>query len=216
MNELDLSPTNISLQDHAAPVLDRELGLRHASGDEKLFIQLLRDFKKVHFDDVVKLKAAMEAGERYNACRLAHTLKSSSAIIGCEYLSGIAYRAEKSLEENAAEDMPAVEKIVAELEPVFESLVGEINNILAREMTESEKHPFDREKALALTQKLLPLLKGSDSAVFGLRDDVEEVFTPFGEEGEELLSLVDEFEFPKAAVLLSKIADALGFKPTVN
>ena len=216
MNELDFSPTNISLQDHAAPVLDRELGLRHASGDEKLFIQLLRDFKKVHFDDVVKLESALEAGDRKSACRLAHTLKSSSAIIGSEYLSGIAFKAEKALGENSNEDASAIKKIITELEPVFNCLVSEINNILELEMKESEKHPFDREKALVLIPKLLPLLKSSDSAVFGLRDEIDEIFTPFGEDGDELLSLVDEFEFPRAGVLLSKIADTLGYVPLEN
>ena len=194
----------------AAPVLNKAVGLNHSIGDERLFVQLLRDFRKVHREDINKLKAAWEAGDRKTACRLAHTLKSSSAIIGAELLSKIAYEAEKALDENSKETTASIEKIIAELEPAFTLLIREVDNLLSVEVSKSDPLPFDREKALLLIKKLLPLLERSDSTVFELREEIDQIFTPLGEDGEELLDLVDEFEFPKAEKLLLEIKAALG------
>ena len=192
------------------PVLDKEVGLNHSTGDERLFVQLLRDFRRVHREDINKIKTAWGAGDRKTACRLAHTLKSSSAIIGAELLSKIAYEAEKALDENSKETTGVIEKNIAELEPAFTLLIQEVDNLLSAEVNIREALPFDREKALLLIKKLLPLLERSDSSVFELREEIDQVFTPLGEDGEELLDLIDEFEFPSAEKLLLKISAVLG------
>ena len=191
------------------PVLNKAVGLNNSSGDERLFIQLLRDFYKVHRNDLDKLKAAWQAGDRRTACRLAHTLKSSSAIIGAQLFSRIAYKAETALNEKSNESTGSIDKIVAELEPVFTTLVREISGLLSSEVNQSKALPFDRDKALVLIPKLIPLLERSDCSVFGLRDEIDVIFASYGEKGEELLRLVDEFEFPRAAKLLLEIRDEL-------
>ena len=192
------------------PVLNRVVGLSNAAGDGKLLFQLLRDFRKVHREDVVKLKASWEAGDRKTACRLAHTLKSSSAIIGGEQFSRIAFEAEKALAENSKESITIIEMIIAELEPAFAILVREVDAFLSTDVNQKVKLPFDREKALPLIGKLLPLLESSDASVFGFREEIESVFSSYENDGEELINLIDEFEFPRAAKLLSRIKEKLG------
>ena len=204
-----------SFDDEAPPasadneaVLDINTGLNNSAGDEKLYIQLLGDFKKVHRMDLDRIKTSWAEGDNKTACRLAHTLKSSSAIIGAKPFSEIAYRAELAFNNNSAEST-SIEKIITEMEGAFATVFAEINKMLSAKTTPKEKLPFNSEKALALINKLLPLLEKSSSAAMVFRDEIESVFIAFGEEGEELLNLIDEFDLPKAALLLKQIKDKL-------
>jgi len=191
------------------PVLDKAVGLLYSAGDEKLFYQLLRDFYRVHLEDVEKIKSALSAGDKDTACRLAHTLKSSSALIGALPLSSIALREEKALETGATETPETCNSIVMELEAAFADLIRELRGILPGEDKKKETAPLDKGKALSLLQKLEPLLEDFNSAIFELRDEISDVLAPLGDEGEELLTLIDNIEFKKAELLLVKIRDAI-------
>ena len=194
------------------PVLDTAIGLANATGDEKLYIQLLCDFIKVHRDDLDKIKSAIEKGELKTACRLAHTLKSSSAIIGAKTLSNNAYNLEKALDENSTENKITFDMLVAELEPSFTILVGELDRFLSEKGSQGAGGSPDIEKVMALIQKLGPLLESSDSAAYTLHDDIEELLAPLGNDGVDLLNLVEEFEFKKASEILAKIKSELAEK----
>ena len=178
--------------------------MTYSGGNEKNYLQTLREYKKVHREDLEGIKSALEAGDRKNACRMAHTLKSSSAIIGAEALSGIALRVEKALGDSGQN--ADLESIMAELDRAFLELMAELDALPEPEIKSA---PLDRERALALMEKLIPLLETSEAVVFTLRDEIEEVFAPLGAEGEELLSLIDIFEFPAAAKFLLKIKSKL-------
>lgn len=191
-------------------VLNRSVGLANSSGDEKLYGQLLREYRKVHSKDFEKIIAALEAGDQKSACRLAHTLKSSSAIIGAVTLSEAAFKVEKALSKGAGEwpeISAAVEGLMKDVETHFTALAAELELLPERE---ASGIPPDREAILKLVEKLAPLLENSDSAVFKLRDEIEDVLAPLGEDGEVLLDLIDEFELPQAAKVLDKIKDSFG------
>lgn len=72
------------------PSIDRELGLKNAAGDEELYGQLLEGFKENHAGDEAAIRKALAQGDRHEAWRLAHTLKSTAALIGAEELSHVA------------------------------------------------------------------------------------------------------------------------------
>ena len=186
----------------AAEVLNRKAGMENSSGDEKLYFQLLREFRKVHGNDIEKIKTALGAGDRKNACRIAHTLKSSSAIVGAMFLSEVAFKTENILAETGVGDSLVINGLIEKLETAFSDLMRELSFLPEKDRRNGI---MDREAALALVQKLEPLLETSDSKAYTLRDDIEEILAPLGENGEELLNLVDEFEFSEAAKVLSKI-----------
>ena len=187
------------------PVLNTAVGLVNSSGEEKLYYQLMREFAKVHRQDLEKLKTALQSGERKTACLIAHTLKSSSAIIGAEPFSKIAASAESILEPNSGKENADVEKIIRELEEAHSVLFGELDRLLPPKKKEIRSAPPEREKVVELIGKLAPLLEISDSAAYSYRDEIEETIAPLGEDGEEFLNLVDDFEFLEAANILSKI-----------
>lgn len=187
-------------------VLNRSAGLAYSGGDEKSYLITLREFKSVHGNYLEGIKSNLKAGDQKSACRMAHTLKSSSAFIGAEILSGISRKAETALKD-AYQGSPAdFDQIFSELEKAFLDVMTELDSLTDYKVS---KAPFDRERAIAFTQKLLPMLEEFSAEVFKNRDETEEVFASFGDEGAELLSLIDGFEFSEAAKLLLKIKSML-------
>jgi len=193
-------------------VLDTAAGLVNSTGDEELYIQLLRDYIKVHRDDLDNIKAALEAGERKTACRLAHTLKSSSAIIGAKTLSRAAFDVERAIDDDTSGDHNILNKLLAELEPAFAAAVSELDAFFNDGDSRGVGGPFEKDKAMALIQRLGPLLENSDATAYSLHEDIEELITPLGKDGIELLNLVEEFEFKKASGVLKKIKKDLGLE----
>ena len=209
-------------------VLDRSIGLFHTSEDEKLYDQLLREFKKVHGKDMEKIKAALETGEYKIAGRLAHTLKSSSGVIGAMRFSKAARKAEKILDtetfrrdhtepvipQEAADErdssMEQLDMVISDLDSEFNLLFDELDRIVPAKANRAAVLPPDMGKVHELIERLSPLLDASDSRAFALRDEIDEILAPLGEDGEELLNLVDDFEFPAAAQVLLKIKSSLG------
>ena len=181
--------------------------MAYFAGNEKLYMQTLREYKKVHGMDLQGIRSALKAGEQKNASRVAHSLKSSSAVIGAEPLAAVALKAEKALDGSCEYSADNVESILAALEIAFRKLMAELESIPEPELQRGG--PLDRERALALIEKLVPLLQSSEAIVFTMRDEIEEVFSPFGDDGEEVLNHIDMFEFPEAARILLKIKSTL-------
>ena len=235
----DTAPVAPNVPHEQVQILDTIEGLANSTGDEKLYGQLLEEFKKTHTDDLNKIKIAREAGDLKTVRRLVHTLKSSAAIIGAEVLRRAAFDAENVLPEGKPE---VIDANLDRLEPAFSALVPELDRLLLTYQKRQTGAPSDpagqsaagqspagqsaagespagqgsagetpnREQALELIRRLEPLMQNSDSAVLGLRDEIEKFIKPFGgEKGEELLALVDDFEFLSAAKILEEIKAAL-------
>ncbi|MCL2318943.1 MAG: ATP-binding protein [Treponema sp.] len=200
-------------------VLNRAEGLANSAGDEKLYAQLLWEFKKNHLGDVDEIRSARQAGDMKTLYRLVHTLKSSAAIIGAEFLKKAAIGAEAILIKGADEQPEALDAAIAGLEPALKALVSELDRDPAQngfgqqsgaDFSAPSGDTFDPRKAMDLIQKLKPLLETSDSTVLSFRNEIAAVLGPQGEKGKELLALVDDFEFPKAAKVLEEIKQVAG------
>ena len=206
------SRTILPIAREKGPVLNTAAGLVNSLGNEQLYIQLVEDFKKNHLDDLNKIKSARAAGDMKLLRRLVHTMKSSAALIGGEILRNTALAVEENLDKGRTE---ALNVVITELELAFADLVRELDRLLSAEGkrsgdTESLGGSSYRKEALSLIEKLGPLLKSSDSAILGLRDQIALVLVPFfGEKGKELLDLVDDFEFPQAAKVLEELKTGL-------
>ncbi|MDR0654806.1 MAG: response regulator [Treponema sp.] len=80
-----------------AEIIDRAEGLKSSMGSESLYGQICRSFSREHRDDGALLRKALETGDFKQARRLAHTLKSSSGLIGAKRLGDIARDMEDAL-----------------------------------------------------------------------------------------------------------------------
>ena len=205
-NSPALNPLSFSDSQH---LINSSIGIANATGDEKLYHELIREFMRVHRVDFEKIKSSREDGDRHTACRLAHTLKSSSAIIGAIPLSKIAEEAEMAFDDGASVADADIDIIMADLREALYELYRELDKLFPARAEPKKRAPPDREKIMALIGKIEPLLELSDSSAYQYRDDIEEIIAPFGEEGEELLCLVEDFEFLKAAEVLLIIKEKL-------
>ncbi len=108
-----LPPEKISLREANAPpetggnffaavnnkesAIDRETGLRNTGGDPELYAHLLRSFMRDHSDDFGKIQKALEESDTETAARIAHTLKSTAALLGAAELGTAAASLEKKI-----------------------------------------------------------------------------------------------------------------------
>ncbi|MDR3170395.1 MAG: diguanylate cyclase [Treponema sp.] len=106
-------------------IIDREIGVRHAIGDETLYQQLLETFQHEHDSDYQKLKDLLAEGAIQTAHRLIHTLKSSSALIGAKQLEQSAQVIETCLAEQSSGNGPDAVSVEA-----METLEAELNSVL--------------------------------------------------------------------------------------
>jgi HPt (histidine-containing phosphotransfer) domain-containing protein len=192
----------------AGLLIDRAAGIINAVNNEKLYRQLLFDFKTSHGGNLQGIKAALEEGDYQLAHRLAHTVKSTSNLIGAKSLGAAALAVEKALKENAAAVITPV--MWGTLEKEFGAVMAELEQLVpesAPDVQTTEK--LDAARALALIQKLEPLLKSGSTGSLNLLDDIREIFAPLGEESGKLVSAIDDFEFAEASDLLGRIREKI-------
>jgi signal transduction histidine kinase/CheY-like chemotaxis protein/transcriptional regulator with PAS, ATPase and Fis domain/HPt (histidine-containing phosphotransfer) domain-containing protein len=198
-------------------LIDKNTGLLYAAGDEALYTELLKDFSSAHRQDIQKIQTAMDTGDLKSARLIAHTLKSSSALIGAKQLSAAALVAETVLSGEQTLSNEEMDKLKMEFSAVTVKLgqmleqqpLKNTGGVQAGESPPAEAAP-DKAAVLALTKKLMPLLKNSSTSVLNLKDDIQKFFAPVGEDCKTLLKLIDDFDFGEASVVLEKIIEELG------
>ena len=77
--------------------IDTEAGLKYCGGKLPTYQRMLDKFATQNRDDVAKLQAALDGGDRDAAVRIAHSLKGVSAMLGATGLSEMAAGLEKTL-----------------------------------------------------------------------------------------------------------------------
>jgi HPt (histidine-containing phosphotransfer) domain-containing protein len=187
--------------------IDRAAGIANAANDETLYQQLLADFRFSHGEDLEKIKAALDAGDFQGAHRLVHTLKSTANLIGAKILGSAALVIENTVKTHNA--IPA-EDLWNTLEKEFDAVMAG----LAQITPESPSGPcgtgeLDKIRALALLQKLEPLIKSYNAGALILRDDIREILGPLGEDCEALIAGIENFDFPEAVETFNRIKEKI-------
>ncbi len=91
---------------HAEPeVYSRKVGLRHTGGDEGLLEEVIAIFLEYSPGQMEKLEKALDAGDAQEVERLAHALKGSTASIGAQPMSLVAYGLECAAKDAAPEEL---------------------------------------------------------------------------------------------------------------
>jgi two-component system sensor histidine kinase/response regulator len=103
--------------------LDVEGGLRMVRGNQSLYLRLLKLFIEEHQKDVQRLRALWESADLPGIQRLAHTLKGSVGSIGANPLKESADALQLAIRHGAARE---------EVAPLFERMVGELQDLLAQ------------------------------------------------------------------------------------
>jgi signal transduction histidine kinase/DNA-binding NarL/FixJ family response regulator len=190
-------------------LIDRDVGIANAVGSKTLYQQLLTDFKFSHSMDLQNITTALEAEDQQSARRIAHTLKSTANLIGAKTLGAVALAAEKALEVTS-KAVPLAQSIWDALEKEFNAVMAELELIASAPAKKTYKAgELDITRALAFIQKLEPLLKSNSANSLNLLDTIREVLAPAGEEYEELIARIEDFDFPEAEEILNQIREKI-------
>lgn len=108
--------------------LDPVAGLRVVGGRWPAYLRVLRLFADTHGQEVERIQAALAAGQREEARRLAHSLKGSAGSVGALRLQALAAAVEAPLKGN---DEGAAGDIAAPLAELADALPGFCRQLVA-------------------------------------------------------------------------------------
>ncbi|HEY9194233.1 MAG TPA: PAS domain S-box protein [Methyloversatilis sp.] len=94
-----------TIDEAVLPRIDQSVGMKYFGGREALYQRALGQFVPLHGDDPTRLRQALEAGDRVTAERIAHTLKSTSAMLGADTLRRLVTALELSLHDGVAAEL---------------------------------------------------------------------------------------------------------------
>jgi len=107
------------------PGMDVDRGLAALSGKREKYVSLMRMFTTSHADDMARLVAHLERGERGDAHRIAHTLKGLAATLGAGTLAESARLLEALLHDaDSPIDLAQVRALAAEVECHLQPVVA--------------------------------------------------------------------------------------------
>jgi len=107
-------------------IFDRCALLHRLDGDEELCNKLLGDFVEDASAQLAKLKQGLAGNDAAQVEKQAHTLKGSSATMGAQALSGVAFEMETAGREHR---LDKARSLVAALEQEFEKLRGVLSGV---------------------------------------------------------------------------------------
>ena len=118
--------------------LEVELGLHYAGRKLEGYAKTLRDYANFHGGDISALRAALGSGSLRSVRLLAHSLKSSAALIGAVGVQALAGELEEylvgALSRGASpepSDSEKIEALIADIEREHEPLVANLRAVLA-------------------------------------------------------------------------------------
>ncbi|MCL2690293.1 MAG: ATP-binding protein, partial [Chitinispirillia bacterium] len=162
--------------------------------DEKLLRRLRVNFVRDNENTYDKIINAVGAGDMVLAYRLAHTLKSNAAQLGKKQLQYAAEAVETMLSEGKN---LLTEEQTESLKKELKSVLDELAPFIAKAAPVKKLESVDKEKALALIEKLEPLIINSDTASLKFLD---ELYAVFGDG--KFARQIEDFEFKLAAATL--------------
>jgi CheY-like chemotaxis protein len=166
--------------------------------------KLRLNFVKDNQDVYTRIMDALRANDLTLAHRLAHTLKGNAGMIGKTGLQNIAADIEAQLKCRA---IPIPEEMMNRLKMELTPVLEELEPPLSESPLKGEVNPLDHERALALFEKLEPMLKKRSRACLELLADIRATLG-----AEELASQIEKYDFKLALNTITALKDKLVVK----
>jgi len=157
---------------------------------------LRTDFTRMHNNSMNDLRSALSLADIETAKRLVHTLKGSAGMIAEHVLAKHSGQLEMLLKEGK---IPPDDKL-STLENELKLVLKRIGKPETAAPTPAEI--LDKDSALAVFNKLEPLLKSGDAECLSLLDDLHMIA-----ETDDLIRQIEDFDFAKALKALEKLKD---------
>jgi CheY-like chemotaxis protein len=173
-----------------------------AQQDGKLMRLLKQNFVKSNHDACLDIRRAIDRGDIKLAHRLAHTLKGNAAQIGLQGVREAAAEAEAKLATGV--DAPTawqLDALEAEVKKALEELAAEIEEAAAPPPAAA----LSEESIADLLGRLEEMLIKRNPECLDLAEELRTL-----EGAEELVGLVEDFEFKRALIALLGLKERIG------
>ena len=174
----------------------------YAPGSKELQKSLQINFIKNNQSIHTEIEEAFAAGDIKLAHRLAHTLKGSAGLIGKAGLRNAAENVEFLLKDGSD---PIWENNMNILKAELALVLEELKPLLEEPVERGEMRTLNAEQALALFDKLEPMLEQINTECVNLLDDIRAV-----PGGAELARHIEDFDFESAALSLAELKKNYG------
>jgi len=188
--------------------LDAAAGLKNVMGRHALYRDILRKFCAGQGDAALRLQAALAAGERDAAERIAHTLKGVAGTIGARAVQQAAHGVENAIRAGA--DPASVQNQAAALRAALERLLAALTPRLAAPEPEPEAElepaaadPADAGSMAEVCAQLDVLLEAGDAAAADLlQQHAAGLQAALGAAYQGVAANIDGFDFEAALAAL--------------
>jgi two-component system sensor histidine kinase/response regulator len=182
--------------------LDTSLGLRRAMGRQALYLDLLGKFARTQDQAPVQIRAALQAGDRVLARRLAHTLRGLAGNLGAELLQARAAELEQAI--GGALTDAALAPLIEALDDTLAPLVAALQQaepVAAR--TPPAPSPASPASAEVKARLQNLLMQADGDAVDYFAAHRSALRAALGPGFDSLARAVDDYDFERAASLLN-------------
>jgi two-component system sensor histidine kinase/response regulator len=175
--------------------------LRRVLGKTSLYLSLLRKFTANQVETPIAIRAALDAGDRATAQRLAHTLKSAAGNIGAETIQALAGALEEAIQ--AAQPRPLIETQIGQLGQRLSGLIATLSRSLPPDMSPRAPVAVDPIVRDATCRRLAELLADDDSRSVTLLNENRALLTAaLPAHFQRIDDAVSQFDFEEALRLL--------------
>ncbi|QPK64854.1 PAS domain S-box protein [Methylomonas sp. LL1] len=184
------------------PGLNAELGLKLLSGRRETYLRLLRRLATDHVEDMTQLRAAIVAGKKDQARRIAHTLKGSAGNLGATEVQRLAGELDAAFKAGLGGD--ELERHIAPLDDALRSLACAVMEALPD--NETRQHgDIDWNEARSVLLELHQLLDVGDLMACKLVEKHAPMLkVVLGAHAAELERQVMNFEYNEALDILQR------------
>ncbi len=191
--------------------LDVKNSVKRLNGSKMLYIKLLGEYVKLYKNVERTLKSLIENNEVQKALHLVHSLRGASSTMGMYNVSTLAAKIEQNLLDgntsSALETLAVDEELLKTMIDEIEYHFLSIESSIIKESEQNYREQTDLFPTVELIRNLIEFCNSGDSEALDVAEQLQSVFLE-GKHSQvvsEILGLVEDVEFSKAAELANKI-----------
>lgn len=203
--DVKLVPATMPVSDlvlKGIPGIDLKLGLERVLYKEKAYLALLRRFVKEQQGAAEKIREALKNGDRSNAERIAHTVKSTAAAIGAMQVEPCARELERALRDRREQSV--VSDALERLAVTLSSAIAEIARAIPFEAVQAQASDApDPARVRVVCVRLRELLQNGDAFAMNVFEEHEDLLRHvFSTTYDALYEAIESFDFDAAVDIL--------------
>ena len=188
-------------------------GIERLSGNNKLYIEILKKFSTQHRDDVNKIKEFIDKNAYSFALDTCHTLKGLCGTIGANNIRAELISFESLLKNERYEN---IERYCEILNVVFNKTLKEVDKYISSndntkkdETIEFEKEVFEEKKIKDILNKLNKALNEGEVDAISIFNDNEGILRSYlgKEKSNKIKEKLEEYDFESVIDILKKVGE---------